>query len=474
MTDGSMSVDRRTLKRVTRGLAGARSCAAWPRPAVPTTASSSQEEAIKAQWAQVENQLQRRNDLIPNLVETHQGVRAAGTRRVPGHRRLARQAGRRADARAEDAGGQRAVVRAGAAAGRGRELSGRCKSNATFARLMDELAGTENRIAVERMRYNERVQEYNTSRRQFPANITAGIFGFKDYPLFEAPEAAKVAPKVDFSRPPTKQHRSGVRPAGPAGFSSGNRSRPLSPAVPTLTPPPPSKLVPVDDVVLAAQGDTAAFERVYQAHMPRILNLARRMAGPDAADELTQDVFVRAWQKLGTVSRRVVVRDLAAPAGRERDHRAVPDARHGARAVPGGQRGGARAAAGPRAGPSTWTSAWTSGGDRSGCRRAPARCSCCTTSRATGTKRSARCSASRSGTSKSQLHRARHDAARAAISRRSSRKTTRTIEDGHEHALDRTLVGVSRRRCHAAETRSARRTSRSARSGATCCRNCIS
>ena len=54
----------------------------------------------------------------------------------------------------------------------------------------------------------------------------------------------------------------------------------------------------VDDVVLASQGDAAAFERVYQAHMPRIFNLARRMAGPDAAEELTQDVFVRAWQKL--------------------------------------------------------------------------------------------------------------------------------------------------------------------------------
>jgi RNA polymerase sigma-70 factor, ECF subfamily len=58
--------------------------------------------------------------------------------------------------------------------------------------------------------------------------------------------------------------------------------------------------MPVDDVVLATQGDTAAFERVYRAHMPRIFNLARRMAGPDAAEELTQDVFVRAWQKLGT------------------------------------------------------------------------------------------------------------------------------------------------------------------------------
>ncbi len=56
--------------------------------------------------------------------------------------------------------------------------------------------------------------------------------------------------------------------------------------------------MPVDDVVLATQGDTAAFERVYRAHLPRVFSLARRMAGPDAADELTQDVFVRAWQKL--------------------------------------------------------------------------------------------------------------------------------------------------------------------------------
>ena len=58
--------------------------------------------------------------------------------------------------------------------------------------------------------------------------------------------------------------------------------------------------MPVDDVVLAASGDTAAFERVYSAHVPRVHGLARRMAGPEAADELTQDVFVRVWQKLGT------------------------------------------------------------------------------------------------------------------------------------------------------------------------------
>jgi RNA polymerase sigma-70 factor (ECF subfamily) len=58
--------------------------------------------------------------------------------------------------------------------------------------------------------------------------------------------------------------------------------------------------MPVDDVVLAKNGDTAAFERVYHAHVPRVHGLARRMAGPEAADELTQDVFVRVWQKLGT------------------------------------------------------------------------------------------------------------------------------------------------------------------------------
>jgi LemA protein len=72
------------------------------------------------------------------------------------------------------------------------------KANEQFNRLSDELAGTENRIAVERMRYNERVQEYNTSRRQFPGVITAKLFGFKDYPLFEAPTSAQQVPKVNF------------------------------------------------------------------------------------------------------------------------------------------------------------------------------------------------------------------------------------------------------------------------------------
>src|SRR5437762_13771408 len=65
------------------------------------------------------------------------------------------------------------------------------RSSESFNRLMDELSGTENRIAVERMRYNERVQDYNITRRRFPSNITAGMVGFKEYPLCNAPPAAE-------------------------------------------------------------------------------------------------------------------------------------------------------------------------------------------------------------------------------------------------------------------------------------------
>jgi LemA protein len=163
----------------------------------------SEEEAVKAQWAQVDNQLQRRNDLIPNLVETTKGFAQ--------QERDVFQA--IADSRAKLAGAQTPEQRIQAANEQSSALARllvvvenypQLKSSETFARLMDELAGTENRIAVERMRYNERVQQYNTSRRQFPANITAAVFGFDEYPLYEVPESAKVAPKVDFGRPPTQ------------------------------------------------------------------------------------------------------------------------------------------------------------------------------------------------------------------------------------------------------------------------------
>ncbi|MFN2444963.1 MAG: LemA family protein [Vicinamibacterales bacterium] len=161
-----------------------------------------QEEAIKTQWAQVENQLQRRNDLIPNLVETTKGF-AQQERDVFGAiaESRAKLAGARTPEETIQAANEQstALARLLVVVENYPEL----KSSQTFARLMDELAGTENRLSVERMRYNERVQEYNTARRQFPANVTAGIFGFKEYPLFQVPEAAKQLPKVDFSRPPS-------------------------------------------------------------------------------------------------------------------------------------------------------------------------------------------------------------------------------------------------------------------------------
>ncbi|HYN07524.1 MAG TPA: LemA family protein [Vicinamibacterales bacterium] len=160
---------------------------------------TTQEEAIKAQWGQVENQLQRRHDLIPNLVETVKGF-------AQQEREVFQSV---ADARAKMAG---ATTPAEKIAGANAESSAlarllvvveaypQLKSDANFARLMDELAGTENRLATERMRYNERVQEYNTQRRKFPSNVTAKMFGFKEYPYFEAPADAKGAPKVDFKR----------------------------------------------------------------------------------------------------------------------------------------------------------------------------------------------------------------------------------------------------------------------------------
>jgi LemA protein len=159
-----------------------------------------QEEAVKAQWAQVENQLQRRNDLIPNLVET---VKGYATHEESVFKEIADSRSRLLAAKSPEESIAAANQQTSAL---GRLLAvvenyPNLKANEQFNRLMDELSGTENRIAVERMRYNERVQEYNTSRRQFPANVTAKIFGFKEHPFFTAPEEAKQVPKVNFSKP---------------------------------------------------------------------------------------------------------------------------------------------------------------------------------------------------------------------------------------------------------------------------------
>ena len=160
---------------------------------------TTQEEAIKAQWAQVQNQLQRRNDLIPNLVETVKGYaqHEEGVYKDIADSRSRLLAAKSPEETIQAANQQTAAL--------GRLLAvfenyPQLRANEQFNKLMDELSGTENRIAVERMRYNERLQEYNTQRRKFPSNVTAKVFGFKEYPYFEAPPAAQQAPKVDFKR----------------------------------------------------------------------------------------------------------------------------------------------------------------------------------------------------------------------------------------------------------------------------------
>jgi LemA protein len=160
---------------------------------------TSQQEAIKGAWSEVENQLQRRNDLIPNLVNTVKGF-AAQEKEILERIAASREklAGAKTPGETIDAANEQssALARLLVVV----ENYPQLKSDATFMRLMDELAGTENRIATERMRYNERVQEYNTLRRRFPSNVTAKVFGFKEYPYYEAPPASQAAPKVDFGR----------------------------------------------------------------------------------------------------------------------------------------------------------------------------------------------------------------------------------------------------------------------------------
>ncbi len=149
-------------------------------------------------WAQVENQLQRRNDLIPNLVETVKGF-AAQEQTVFGDiaDARARMAGARSPQEVMDANQQLegALGRLLLIVERYPEL----RSNENFLRLQDELAGTENRIAVERQRYNDSVTGFNVKIRSFPTLLFARILGFGEKPLFEVAEGAEAVPRVDFN-----------------------------------------------------------------------------------------------------------------------------------------------------------------------------------------------------------------------------------------------------------------------------------
>jgi LemA protein len=194
----AMTMTRRTALVAIEALALA--VAALPLTGCSYNTFVSQEEAVKSQWAQVENQLQRRNDLIPNLVET---VKGYAQHEESVFKDIADARGRLLAAKSPEET-IAAANQQTSALGRLLAISEnypQLKANEQFNRLMDELSGTENRIAVERMRYNEAVQRYNTSRRQFPANLTAKMFGFKEYPLFQAPPEAKQVPKVYFGKP---------------------------------------------------------------------------------------------------------------------------------------------------------------------------------------------------------------------------------------------------------------------------------
>jgi LemA protein len=155
------------------------------------------DEGVKGAWAQVENQLQRRYDLIPNYVETVKGYAAHEREvflKVTEARSKVGAAGNIRDKISTNNELSSALSRLLLVVERYPDL----KANQNFIRLQDELAGTENRIAVERRRYNETVKDYNVKIRSFPTNLLAGMFGFTKAEFFQVPAEAKEAPKVTF------------------------------------------------------------------------------------------------------------------------------------------------------------------------------------------------------------------------------------------------------------------------------------
>jgi LemA protein len=157
------------------------------------------QEGYRAAWAQVETVLQRRFDLIPNLVNTVKGY-AAHEKTVL--EEVSRYRSQWASARTPEAKASAASLLEGSL---GRliavaEQYPDLKASTNFRDLQNELAGTENRISVERQRYNDAARQYNTRVRQFPASVVASMRGFRaDAPYFEAAKPAQEAPKVDFS-----------------------------------------------------------------------------------------------------------------------------------------------------------------------------------------------------------------------------------------------------------------------------------
>ena len=190
-----MHITRRSTVRLL-----ALAVAAWPLTGCSYNKFVGEEEAIKAQWAQVENQLQRRNDLIPNLVETAKGYM--------GHERETLTA--ITDARSRAMGAGTLPERSAAEA----QLTGAIskfmltvenypdlKANQNFLALQEELTSTENKISFARQAYNDAVLFFNNKIEMFPSNVIAGMFNFRAQEFFEVEEPTqREAPKVQFTR----------------------------------------------------------------------------------------------------------------------------------------------------------------------------------------------------------------------------------------------------------------------------------
>lgn len=164
------------------------------------------EEEVESSWAQVENQYQRRADLVPNLVATVKGYAAHEQQTLEGVVEARAKATQITIDPATATPEQLAAYQA--AQGELSQALGRLlavaenypdlKANQNFRDLQAQLEGTENRITIARQMFNETAKAYNKTIRRFPNNILAGIFGFEEKPYFEAEEGASKAPKVEF------------------------------------------------------------------------------------------------------------------------------------------------------------------------------------------------------------------------------------------------------------------------------------
>jgi LemA protein len=164
---------------------------------------------VDKQWSQVENNLQRRADLIPNLVNTVKGYANLEERvltQIAQSQAIIKSGSSTPEQKMDASNQMTGALRSGGLLGGGLpfvtlvQAYPQLKSDQQFLRLQDELSGTENRLSVARKDYNDAVNDYNTTRQTFPTVIIASLTGFQDKPFFKADEASRANPQVDFSK----------------------------------------------------------------------------------------------------------------------------------------------------------------------------------------------------------------------------------------------------------------------------------